>query len=51
MNGKQMLILKEALDNIDKEIYASMPLAYADKAMKIIQDNIIKTMKKLTNKN
>lgn len=50
MNGKQITILKEALDNINKEIYESLPLGYAEKAMAIIQENIIKTIKKLMNK-
>lgn len=50
MNGKQIIILKEALDNVNKEIYESMPLAYAEKAVEIIQDNIIKTINKLMNK-
>lgn len=50
MNGKQILILKEALDNINKEIYEAMPLAYAEKTIEIIQSNITKTIKKLMNK-
>ena len=43
-------ILKDALNNVNKEIYESMPLAYAEKAIEIIQDNIDKTIKKLMNK-
>lgn len=50
MNGKQIIILKEALDNINKEIYKSIPLAYAEKTIKIIQDNITKAINKLMNK-
>lgn len=47
MNGKQILILKEAFDNINKEIYKAMPLTYAEKAIEIIQNNISKTIKML----
>lgn len=50
MNGAQIIILKEALDNINKEIYEAMPLAYAEKAIEIIQNNITKTISKLMNK-
>ena len=37
MNGKQILILKEALDNIRKEMHESMPLSYAEKAVEILK--------------
>lgn len=46
MNGKQVLILKQALDQIVNEIYKEIPLTYADKANKIIKNVIKKTMKK-----
>lgn len=50
MNGKQIIILKEAFDNVNKEIYESIPSAYAEKAIEVIQNNIIKTINKLMNK-
>lgn len=50
MNGAQIIILKEALDNINKEIKETMPLAYAEKAIEIIQANITRTISKLMNK-
>lgn len=46
----QKTIAKETLNNIEKDIYKSMPLAYAEKTIEIIQNNISKTIKKLTNK-
>ena len=47
MNGKQIIILKEALDNINDELYKELPLGYAEKAIEIIQNNISKTITKL----
>ena len=47
MNGKQLVILKEALDNVNKELYKELPLGYAEKAVEIIQNNISKTITKL----
>ena len=46
MNGKYILILKETLDQINDELYKSLPLAYAETAIKIIKAVVGKTLKK-----
>lgn len=50
MNGKQILIIKQALDKINEELYNELPTEYANKAIKIFKDNIVKTIDKLMNK-
>ena len=46
MNGKQILILKEAIDQINDELYKSLPLDNANKAVQIIKTVVGKTIKK-----
>ena len=46
MNGKQILILKEAIDQINDELYKSLPLDSAEKAIQIIKTVVGKTIKK-----
>ena len=46
MNGKQILILKETLDQINDELYKSLPLDDAEKAIQIIKTVVGKTIKK-----
>lgn len=50
MNGKHILILYEALNQINNELYEQLPLAYADQASKIIKTVIGKMMKRYLNK-
>lgn len=45
-NNKQTSITEEALNNIERDIYKSMPLAYAEKVIDIIKKNINKPMNK-----
>ena len=47
MNGKQVIILKEALDQINEELYKELPLSYVKKAVQIIKTVIEKTITKL----
>lgn len=46
MNGKRILILKEAIDQINDELYKSLPLDNAEKAIQIIKTVIGKMIKK-----
>lgn len=50
MNGKQITILYEALNQINDELYEQLPLTYADKASKIIKTVIGKMIKRYLNK-
>ena len=47
MNGMQMIIIKQALDKIDAQLYKELPLAYADKATEIINNAIKEVVKNI----
>lgn len=55
INGNNMnylkVLLKNALNRIYDELYEELPLGYAEKAIKIIERNIGKTLSKIKYKN